>query len=97
MLKAKFWTIPTTLAVCVLFSGGVQGATITVTKVEDILNDQVCCSLRDAIAVAASGDTVTFRCGLVYEATHNNFDGRRNLYQQKSHYCGRWRSPHQRK
>jgi len=39
-----------------------KGATLTVTKVEDT-NDGVCdadCSLREAVAAAASGDTVVF-------------------------------------
>jgi len=40
----------------------VEGSTLTVTKVEDT-NDGVCdadCSLREAVAAAASGDTVVF-------------------------------------
>lgn len=50
------------LILCVFAVGYSSAATLTVTKVEDT-NDGVCdadCSLREAVAAAASGDTVVF-------------------------------------
>ena len=50
------------LFLCLFAAGYARAATLTVTKIEDT-NDAVCdadCSLREAVAAAASGDTVVF-------------------------------------
>lgn len=52
--------------ICGAAAQGALAATRTVTKIADT-NDNVCnadCSLREAVAVAASGDTVVFVAGL---------------------------------
>jgi CSLREA domain-containing protein len=62
MKVRNIFFLPVSFAVIVIAAIDIHPATLTVTKIEDT-NDGVCnadCSLREAIAVAASGDTVVF-------------------------------------